>query len=282
MCGPCWIRGNNPSVGKRELVAVLSLGVVLLSAGCGGSSSSSEQSSTQGSKQNAAPASVPPVVGKNRFVARKELDHQGLHMTYAFLGDQLTGQPCVGSPSQGKIIRQKPRPGTKLDRHASVEVQSGCPPLADLRPCPAKELHLSGTVQAVGAGSPNGIDGFVKHIYGDACRLKGEIQVSLVHPGGTLATEVGGNPSSIPIDEQLGVGETGDITWGWSGCPHGKFVAVFSGLGGLTAKRNAETYCQEGGIADRLYPSHGEFAKQPFSGLNSDRAYLTARRALAK
>jgi hypothetical protein len=262
-------------------VAFLSLGVLLLSTGCGGSPSSSGQTSPQGSKPNAARVDVPSVVGKSRFAARKELDHQGLHMSYTFLGNQLTGQPCAGSPRQGKIIRQRPRPGTKLDRRASVRVQVGCPSLAELRPCPIDQLHLSATVQAVGAGSPNGIDAFVKHIYGDACRLKGEIQVSLVHPGGTLATEVDGNPSSIPIDEQFGVGETGDITWGWSGCPHGKFFAVFSGPDGLTTKTNADTYCQAGATADRLYPSHGQFAEQPFSGLNSDRAYQTARRALA-
>jgi hypothetical protein len=135
-------------------------------------------------------------------------------------------------------------------------------------------------VQPIGAGSPDGIDAFIKHVYGGPCRLQGEIQVSLVRPGGTLATEVSGNPSSIPIDAQLGVGETGDITWAWFGCPHGKFVAVFSGPDGLTAKRKAETYCQEGAIADRVYPSHGEFSKQPFSGSNSAGAYKTALRAL--
>jgi hypothetical protein len=131
------------------------------------------------------------------------------------------------------------------------------------------------SVEPIGAGSPDSIDAGLKHVYGGACRLEGEIQVSLVHKDGTVATEIGGNPASIPIDATLGVGETGDASWGWSGCLHGTFFAVVSGPDGLNGRTRAEPYCQEGRVPNRLYPG-----STPFKGSNSDQTYRTALRAL--
>jgi PASTA domain len=261
-----------------QILLALLVGVL---AGCGGGSATTGPTGSSGQLgQQDAASVVPNLVGKTGFAARKALGHGGPQLAYSFLGHDLSGEPCAGLPNHGEVVRQDPKPGTQVGRHASVQVQFGCPSLADLPPCPANELHLDATVQPIGAGSPNGIDAFVKHVYGGPCRLQGEIRVSLVHPGDALATEIEGNPSTVPIDQPLGVGETGDITWGWSGCPHGKFAAVFSGPDGLSVKRKADTYCQERGVPNRVYPSHGEFSTQPFSGLNSDGAYKTALRAL--
>lgn len=251
-------------------------GFVVLAAGCPGDSSDAHVNGGTAHRLRPGEPIVPRVIGETWPVARKEVGHRHLQPRPAFLGYPLRARPCAGRPGEGDVVRQRPDPGTRLTLHQKVQIQVGCPPLSDLGSCSSKELYLTSFgVDAVGAGSPSGVFADIKHVYGGACRLDGQFTVSLQRKDGALATEIRGNPATIPVAHTLGVGETLDLSWGWSGCPSGKFFATLTGPAGLRGKTDAPPYCQEGGIPDRIYP-----AESQYPALNSNRAYRTALRAL--
>jgi hypothetical protein len=263
-----------PTVQRSWCLVVL--GFVVMAAGCPGQSSNPQADRSAKHRELPGEPLVPSVIGDAWPAAEKELGHRHLQPKAAFLGFPLRARPCAGHPGESEIVRQRPDPGTRLTLHSKVQVQVGCPPLSDLEECAPNELYLASFgVDAIGAGSPNSVFAGIKHVYGGACRLDGRFTVSLQRRDGTLATEIAGNPATVPIAHRLGVGETLNLSWGWSGCPHGEFVATLAGPDGLNDRADAPPYCQEGSIQTRLYP-----AESQYPAYNSNRAYRTALRAL--